>query len=85
MEKKRTAQDQAGLRRRLDALDKCTLLVVANSAKIAYMYKTATETRNCKTLSNDAAEAVQKEVAQLMKLPSPLPTLTLAGWQQLTK
>ena len=85
MEKKRTAQDQAGLRRRLDALDKCTLLVVENSAKIADLYKTATETRNCKTLSKDAAESVLKEVAQLMQLPSPLPTLTLAEWQQLTK
>ena len=32
----KTAQDQAGLRRRLDALDKCTLLVVENSAKIEH-------------------------------------------------
>ena len=32
----KTAQDQAGLRSRLDALDKCTLLVVENSAKIEH-------------------------------------------------
>ena len=58
--------------------------MVENSAKIEDLYKTATETRNCKTLSKDAAEAVLKEVAQMMKLPSPLPTLRLEEWQQLT-
>ena len=72
----KTAQDQAGLRRRMDALDKCTLLVVENSVKLEELYKTATETRNFKTLSKDAAEAVLKELAQLMKLPSPLPDNT---------
>ena len=80
----KTAQDQAGLRRRMDALDKCTLLVVENSSKIEELYKTATETRNFKTLSKDAAEAVLKELAQLMKLPSPLPNITPEEWQQLT-
>lgn len=38
----KTAQDQVGLRRRVDALDKCTLLVVENSAKVEEQYKTAT-------------------------------------------
>ena len=54
----KTAQDQAGPRSRLDALDKCTLLVVENSAKIEELYKTATEPRNFRTLSKDVAEAV---------------------------
>ena len=65
----KTAQEQAGLRRRMDALDMRTLLVVENSARLEELYKTATETRNLKSLSKDGEEAVLKELAQLMKLP----------------
>lgn len=35
-------------------------------------------------MSKDTAEAVLKELAQLLKLPSQLPTLTPEEWQQLT-
>lgn len=80
----RTAADQEATRRRLDRVDKSTMIVVEFSTGIEALYTVAESTRNFKNLGPEAAAAVLKEIAVLTKLPYPLPGTSAEEWQSIS-
>ncbi|CAJ1439366.1 unnamed protein product [Effrenium voratum] len=86
MQRKLEVQEQeiGYLRSRVDRIEKSTQLVVERSEEVEELYKHAEASREFKTLAQDGANGVLRELSRLTGLPWPLPASTPSQWQDMS-